>query len=93
MQRLRLVLPEKQLVLPAGTYSVGRGLLYPEVLRAEADLSETVLTLPPRYRGHEETFAQVYELKGVEDVGIKALWAWLRGAVQAKPEAMPTTAS
>jgi hypothetical protein len=84
-----LVLRQKQLVLPSGTYAVGRGLVYPEVMRMASGLSETVLTLPPRYRGHEEEFGQVYlyRLNGVEDVGFKALWAWLKGAVQSKPAA------
>jgi hypothetical protein len=34
-----LLLPKKTLELPAGEYAVGRGLLYPEIMRVEYDTS------------------------------------------------------
>jgi hypothetical protein len=81
-----LVLPAQQLSLTAGSYAVGRGLLYPEILRLEPDSTQPILTLPPRYCGHEEEFNQIYALAGVRNVGIKALWDWLKAIFRSKPE-------
>ena len=80
-----VVLPPQRLEFPAGNYVVGRGLIYSEVrITQNANSgSQPVLVLPPRYRSHEEKFAQIYGLAGVEDVGLrkgfKAVWDFLRG--------------
>ncbi|MBI5383735.1 MAG: hypothetical protein HZA90_03520 [Verrucomicrobia bacterium] len=78
-----LVLPRRTLVLPEGKYFVGRGLFYPEVRKIEGEEEPTQLTLPPRYRTHEEEFAKAYELGAVQDIGLrkgfKNLWRWLKG--------------
>jgi hypothetical protein len=80
-----LFLPQQTLTLPAGNYAVGRGLFYPEIMRAENGLQKTVLILPPRYRTHEESVAEVYRLAGVRDVGLlkgfKAIWSWSKSLV------------
>ncbi len=77
-----LILPPCRLVLPAGNYAVGRGLLYPELLRVEGGYTRTVLDLPPRYRAHEQELAAIYKLPKVLDAGVvrgfKAVWRWLR---------------
>ena len=73
-----LVLPPRTLVLPAGNYEAGRGLFYSEILRVEGESAKTVILLPPRYRGHEEEIAQIYQFAGVRDVGIRAAWAWFK---------------
>jgi len=73
-----LVLPPRTLILPAGNYEAGRGLFYSEILRVEGDSAKTVILLPPRYRGHEEEIAKIYQFAGVRDVGIRAAWAWFK---------------
>ena len=83
-----LVLPRRRLTLPEGRLTVGRGLLYPEVVQTGALFDRSTLILPPRYLGHEEEFARVYVLDGVQDVGLlkgfKALWSWARGLFAAR---------
>lgn len=78
-----LVLRRRTLVLPEGDYSVGRGLVYPEVLHLKDGVARTVLTLPPRFLGHEEAFVRAHGLAGIQDVGMvkgfKALWSWMKG--------------
>jgi hypothetical protein len=73
-----LVLPPRTLVLPAGKYEAGRGVFYSEVLRIEGDSAKTVILLPPRYLGHEEELAKIYNLAGTRDVGLRAAWAWFK---------------
>ena len=77
-----LVMRSRLLVLPAGKYAVGRGLLYPELLQMDGDYGKTIISLPPRYRTHEHELAGIYNLPEVQDVGalkgIKAAWHWLK---------------
>ena len=82
-----LILPAKQFVLPEATYAVGRGLFYPEILHVEPKSNHAILTLPPRYCGHEDELNRIYGLAGVQNVGMKALWDWVRGTFRSKPEA------
>ncbi len=79
-----LVLPKRQQLLPAGSYAVGRGFLYPEVLHAGGNEPERLLTLPPRYCGHEDEFNRAYGLAGIQSVGLQASWEWLKGAFRSK---------
>ncbi len=65
-----LVLPARTLTLAEGRYAVGRGLLYPKVVRVEGDETPAVFTLPPRYRSHEQALSDVYGLGAVVDVGL-----------------------
>ena len=46
------------------------------------------MSLPPRYRGHEETLARVYGVP-VEPIGMLAMWRWLKGVFGFKGIAMP----
>ncbi|HEU0009054.1 MAG TPA: hypothetical protein VFT34_04475 [Verrucomicrobiae bacterium] len=91
-----LILPKRTLVLPEGDFSVGRGMLYPEVLHLKDGVAKRVLTLPPRFRTHEERFAKAYGMAGVQDVGlikgIKAFWSWLKGAFTLGRKAVPVPA-
>jgi len=73
-----LVLPPRTIILPAGNYETGRGLFYSEVMREEGGTLKTVILLPPRYRGHEEEIARIYNFAGTRDVGIRAAWAWFK---------------
>ncbi len=80
-----LVLPPRTLILPAGNYEAGRGVFYSEILRIEGDSAKTVILLPPRYRGHEEEIAKIYNFAGVRDIGLRAAWAWFKSLFASKP--------
>lgn len=84
---------ERRFALPAGHYVVGRGLLYPEISRREGDRFFPLFALSPRYGGHEETLARVYELEGVVEVGwrrgFQAVWRWLRSLLGASSASVP----
>lgn len=80
-----LVLPARQQVLPEGNYAVGRGLLHPELLKVDGEKTHAVLTLPPRFNGHEEELNQIYQLSGIQSVGLQAWWDWVKGAFRSKP--------
>jgi hypothetical protein len=78
-----LFLPRRTLTLPPGQYAAGRGLFYSEIVQLDADATPSVMTLPPRYRSHEEELSSIYRLAGVQDIGVvkgfKAFWGWLKG--------------
>jgi hypothetical protein len=58
------------------TLAIGRGLFFSSVTRSD---SETLLLLPPRYRGHEEAIAEAYGLRGgVRPAGLRRTWAVMR---------------
>jgi hypothetical protein len=82
-----LVLPKRTLVLPAGNYEAGRGVFYSEILRVEGNSAKTVILLPPRYRGHEEEIAKIYNFTGVREVGLRAAWSWLKSLFGGKTAA------
>jgi hypothetical protein len=73
-----LVLPRRTLIMPAGSYETGRGFFYSEILRVEGDSARTMILLPPRYLGHEEAVAKIYQFPGVRDVGMRAAWSWFK---------------
>jgi hypothetical protein len=78
-----LFLKKERLTLTGAGFVVGRGVLYPEVVRVERERATTLFILPPRYCGHEEAVARAYGLAGVRDVGIRrgisAGLRWLKG--------------
>ena len=80
-----LILPQRTLIFPAGNYEAGRGVFYSEILRIEGDSAKTVILLPPRYLGHEEAVARIYNLAGTRDVGLRAAWAWFKSLFGSKP--------
>jgi hypothetical protein len=75
--------PRRTLTLPPGNYAVGRGLFYSEVIQIDGEETTAAMSLPPRYRSHEEEFRSVYGLGGVQDIGfakgVKAIWNWMIG--------------
>jgi len=73
-----LVLPPRTLELPEGNCAPGRGLFYSEVLRIEGEEATTVILLPPRYRGHEGALEKIYGFSATRDVGIRAMWKWIK---------------
>ena len=87
-----LVLPPRTLEFPEGDYAPGRGVFYSEILRIEGDDARTVILLPPRYRGHEEQLEIIYSFSTTRDVGLRAMWAWLRRTLGFRPQAQPAGA-
>jgi hypothetical protein len=78
-----LILPQRNLTLPAGDYFVGRGLFYPEIRCRRGEELLTQVTLPPRYRTHEEEITRLFQLAPVQDLGLlrglKGLARWFKG--------------
>jgi hypothetical protein len=80
-----LILPQRSLVLPAGTYEAGRGIFYSEIVRVDTgDSTTSILLLPPRYLGHEEQVTKIYKFAGTRDVGLRAAWAWFKSLFSGK---------
>ena len=74
-----LVLRQRSVELPEGKYEAGCGAFYSELLLVYGDDTRSICILPPRYRGHEAELAKVYGLAGTRDVGLRAMWTWLKG--------------
>lgn len=74
-----LILPRRSVELPEGPYEAGCGAFYSELLLAQGDDTRTIVHLPPRYRGHEAELVKAYELAGTREVGLRAMWTWLKG--------------
>jgi len=74
-----LVLPQRSVELPEGKYEAGCGAFYSELLLVYGDDTRSICLLPPRYRGHEAELAKVYGLAGTREVGLRAMWTWLKG--------------
>lgn len=56
--------------------AVGEGLFFSDVV---AEGGATLFSLPPRYRGHEETVARAYLMGGgVKPAGLRKAWSVLR---------------
>ncbi len=83
-----LVMAPKKLDLPKADYAVGKGLVLSELVQVEGEDVRSIMSLPPRYRSHEEELAQVYGLR-VEPIGLRAVWRWLKGVFGFKGSAMP----
>lgn len=75
-----LFMQQRIQAIPAGKYAIGRGLFCPDFLLVEGEKTKAVLTMPPRYKKHEEEVAQAYGITDVRDTGllkgIKAIWRW-----------------
>lgn len=73
-----LVLPERRAPMPVdkSQLTVGRGFFFSCVSVVEGD---TVLLLPPRYRGHEERLVSLYGFGGgVQPAGLCKAWNAMR---------------
>jgi hypothetical protein len=77
-----LVLSEQTLEVPREGLVVGKGVFFSEVLGfdKQLDKTDTLLLLPPRYRGHEELFARTYHISGTCEVGLRKAWSWIKEA-------------
>jgi hypothetical protein len=83
-----LVLPSRTLALPPGRHALGRGLFSPDLLRLEDMEPVSVLRLPPRCWSHEGELARQFGCVEVRDLGLKAVWSWLKELLGGR--AMPT---
>ncbi|MBL9137776.1 MAG: hypothetical protein JNK85_18040 [Verrucomicrobiales bacterium] len=63
--------------LPQGSYCVGRGFIYADLLKIEGETTTRFGILPPRYKGHEEAITRTYKLAPMREVGLRALWRFL----------------
>jgi hypothetical protein len=81
-----LVLRERALVLPEGTYAISRGLLYSQIMRVDGRGLASALLLPPRYRGREEELVSIYGLAGVREGGLRPAIRWLKESLGLKPQ-------
>ena len=61
--------------LEARSLHVGTGAFFSDIVDAE---DQTVFSLPPRYRGHEEKLATVYGMGEVREIGFRRAWSELR---------------
>jgi hypothetical protein len=82
-----LILPPRTLVLPSAITKPAADFFTPRSLRVEGGAAKTVLLLPPRYRGHEEALAKIYNFAGTRDVGLRAAWAWFKSLFSGKTAA------
>ena len=74
-----LILPLRSVELPEGNYEAGCGAFSSELMVRQGDDTRTLVHLPPRYRGHEAELVKIYCLAGTREVGLLAMWAWLKG--------------
>lgn len=74
--------PCREVPLPEGRYEVGRGLVFPELLRLQGDEARSVGWWPPRCRGHEADLCRFYRLDGVRDTVWRRAWSWFREVVR-----------
>ncbi len=91
--RRLLVFPERNLVLPAADYAVGKGLIYSEIVRIDGKKLPSAMLLPPRYRSHEAELAKVYGFGDVRQTGLLAAFAWLKEFMGFNPKAEAATAT
>jgi len=77
--------------LPAGTYAVGRGLFYSEILLVEGEAERMLLVLPPRYRTHEDELLPLYRFTEVRPTGLRRTWQWIKSlfGFPPRPSAVP----
>jgi hypothetical protein len=59
----------------ARSLAVGTGALFSDIVDEE---EQTVFSLPPRYRGHEEAVATAYGVSEVRPIGLRKAWGELR---------------
>lgn len=88
-----LFLPPKQAALPDVKFAVGRGAFYPTLEGTFGEKEKTVLTLPPRYRGHEAAFGAACGVTQFTDVGLRRAWAAVKELFGFGEKPAVTTAS
>lgn len=80
----------REVELPEGTYQVGRGLLYSDLLLAQGDSDTARLGIfPPRYRGHDARLTEIYRLAPPDDVGLRAVGKFFKELLGFAPSPSP----
>jgi hypothetical protein len=78
-----LVFAKCTVTLPVAQYAIGRGLFYPTIMTVDGEKPRAILSMPPRYRKHEDEVSQIYGIRDIRDVGIlkgfKAIWRLFTG--------------
>lgn len=83
-----LLLPARNLPLPAADLAIGRGVFFPSLLQCQQASSATtrIVVFLPRYRSHENSIASHFEIRDLRDStltkGFKAMRNWLGEALQ-----------
>ncbi len=66
---------------------IGEGLIFSDIVTRD---NRTLFSLPPRYRGHEETLARAYLMGGgVRPAGIRKAWSSLLGMLGGRAAQSP----
>ncbi len=78
--------------LPKGTYAVGSGMFYSEVLLVEGEKERMMLLLPPRYRTHEEEIVKAYGFLEVRATGLRRAWQSIKNLFGFGAKASPAVA-
>ena len=82
-----IVLPKRVLPIPEARYEIGRALVCPELVAVDPskDIRQSLLSFPPRFRGHESRLAEVLFISDVHEVGLlrgfNAVWMRLKNLV------------
>ena len=80
-----LVGKPREQVLAATSHAIGRGFFHSELLETNGEESDDVLNFPPRYNTHEEELGRLLGVSEVRDVGLRAMWAWVRSLFVGRP--------
>ncbi|MBM3860844.1 MAG: hypothetical protein FJ395_14500 [Verrucomicrobia bacterium] len=83
---------KRSVALPKGTYAVGSGMFYSEVLLVEGEDERMMLLLPPRYRTHEEEVVKAYGFLEVRATGLRRAWRWIKSLFGFGVKASPAVA-
>jgi hypothetical protein len=68
--------------------AVGEGMFFSDIVTKD---DRTLFSLPPRYRGHEQTLARAYALGGVQPAGLHKVWSALREMLGGKATGQAAT--
>jgi hypothetical protein len=82
----------KSLVLPTGTYVVGRGIFYSEIMQHQGEDERSLLLLPPRYRTYGEELHPIYQFPEFRPIVIRRPWRWLMRLLDGHNQPISATA-
>jgi len=82
----------KSVILPSDNLSLGKGVLYPTLLRSDKQNTSNVklVMFLPRYRSHEHRIAEHYGITSIHDSaltkGFKAVKAWMKELISSSSQ-------
>jgi len=80
-----LVLPVRTVTLPEGKYVVGEAVFWQSLQRVDGDDYQSIVLLPPRYRGHSGELVKIYGLTGIREAGLRRAWKWVKELFTGRP--------